>query len=216
MVMVGVGVGDGAASSGGAVRRDRNFAVFAVNRCRFAEEECLVKVSSILLLLLIVLSPVLAQADPFTPKGGKFTITFPPGMAEPQDDPQTTSGPDGPLTSHAFQIWKRSDMYAVAYFDYPEKSVQKQDANATLKENRERIRVGMQATIQMETFSKWQGRPALSFRWTTGMGGVPTCGRALYVLDKRRLYTIMFSTTRPPAELDSADISKLFSSFKIL
>jgi len=169
----------------------------------------------LLLLFTMLLMPILVWAEPFTSKYGKFTVTFPSGVGEPQQSVDTYQSAAGPATDHTVQLYAGSRLYECSYGDISDKKIQKVGSTALLKERKDLLRKSLTATVEVEAAAKLQNRPALSFRLTSHRRGVTTYGRVLVVLDGKRLYTIVYLSSGP-ADCDSPDANNFLASFKIL
>lgn len=161
--------------------------------------------------------------DDDSPKGarldskvGGFRVDFPIGTPIPTEALVTLNSAVGPLVLHNFMQESAKETLGASYSDYPPGHVASVGGAALVLRN---VQTGalanMYATLDRESETTRDGRVARDFTFIIA-GAVPVeYGRQLALLDRDRLYQLMYLTAGGKDDVDAPRVRAFFDSFRV-
>ena len=144
-----------------------------------------------------------------TPGDGASSISMP---STPREEIQRVTTPAGDIDVRTFVFEQEDIAYSITYTDFPEALIATRDTEKMLDSARDGAISSVQGTLSAETKITLEEFPGRELRIDMSDGKHTAISRIYLV--KSRLYQL--SIAMPKEDSSSDDITKFFSSFKLL
>lgn len=172
--------------------------------------------SALILLLFLLTFTFCSKKDQnqFTSEDGKFSILIPPEFETPKKETTFIPTEFGKVDITSYLTQNANGSLMIMYNDFPESIFNERDTKRMFDESRDNALKTVNATLEKEEESTFQGYPKRTIYLSTSVENQKLYSRFDFIIIKPRLYQIAFVGYKK-TDLEQESVKKFFNSFKI-